>query len=88
MITTEPLEERHANKRLRLLGQEHEGLRRASAYLPQATLTGKKSVRELAIDEIPVTNHWFLLTDDETALYPAVSYVRGCAGSVRLTAPS
>ena len=39
--TTESAELREANKRIRLLEQENEVLRRAAAYLSQANLPGK-----------------------------------------------
>ncbi len=42
---TEAVELREARKRIRLLGQEVEVLRRAAAYLSQATLPGKGSTR-------------------------------------------
>ena len=49
---------REANKRIKLLEQENEVLRRAAAYLSQAQSAGKMMyplVRELADDGIPVT---------------------------------
>jgi len=43
--TTESAELRAANRRIRLLEQENEVLRRAAAYLSQANLPGKGSTR-------------------------------------------
>ena len=43
--TTESAELRSANRRIRLLEQENEVLRRAAAYLSQANLPGKGSTR-------------------------------------------
>jgi transposase-like protein len=43
--TAENAELREANKRIRLLEQENEVLRRAAAYLSQANLPGKGSTR-------------------------------------------
>jgi len=43
--TTESIELREARKRIRLLEQENEVLRRAAAYLSQAQLPGKGSTR-------------------------------------------
>ncbi len=42
---TEAVELREARKRIRLLEQENEVLRRAAAYLSQANLPGKGSTR-------------------------------------------
>ena len=42
---TEPAENRELRKRVRLLEQENEVLRRAAAYLSQANLPGKGSTR-------------------------------------------
>ena len=42
---TESVELREARKRIRLLEQEYEVLRRAAAYLSQANLPGKGSTR-------------------------------------------
>lgn len=42
---TESIELREARKRIRLLEQENEVLRRAAAYLSQANLPGKGSTR-------------------------------------------
>jgi transposase len=42
---TEGVELREARKRIRLLEQENEVLRRAAAYLSQANLPGKGSTR-------------------------------------------
>ncbi|MET0642471.1 MAG: IS3 family transposase [Jiangellaceae bacterium] len=55
--TTELAELRDAKKRIRLLEQENEVLRRAAAYLSQANLPKMMFplVRELAVDGIPVT---------------------------------
>ena len=44
-IATENAELREARKRIRLLEQENEVLRRAAAYLSQANLPGKGSTR-------------------------------------------
>ena len=55
---TEAAELREARKRIRLLEQENEVLRRAAAYLSQANLPGRGStplVKELAVDGVPVT---------------------------------
>ncbi|WP_143762107.1 IS3 family transposase [Isoptericola variabilis] len=54
---TENAELREARKRIRLLEQENEVLRRAAAYLSQANLPKMMYplVRELAVDGIPVT---------------------------------
>ncbi|RDI23122.1 hypothetical protein DFR72_111253 [Lentzea flaviverrucosa] len=41
----ESAELREARKRIKLLGQENEVLRRATAYLSQANLPGKGSIR-------------------------------------------
>ena len=43
--TADNVELREANKRIRLLEQENEVLRRAAAYLSQANLPGKGSTR-------------------------------------------
>lgn len=43
--TVDNAELREANKRIRLLEQENEVLRRAAAYLSQANLPGKGSTR-------------------------------------------
>ena len=43
--TADNAELREANKRIRLLEQENEVLRRAAAYLSQANLPGKGSTR-------------------------------------------
>ncbi len=43
--TSESAELREANRRIRLLEQENEVLRRATAYLSQANLPGKGSTR-------------------------------------------
>lgn len=43
--TTESIELREARKRIRLLEQENEVLRRAAAYLSQTQLPGKGSTR-------------------------------------------
>lgn len=43
--STESADLREANKRIRLLEQENEVLRRATAYLSQANLPGKGSTR-------------------------------------------
>ncbi|MGE0307232.1 MAG: IS3 family transposase [Acidimicrobiia bacterium] len=55
--TAELVELRDAKRRIRLLEQENEVLRRAAAYLSQANLPKMKFplVRELAVDGIPVT---------------------------------
>ena len=45
VTTPENAELREANKRIRLLEQENEVLRRAAAYLSQANLPGKGSTR-------------------------------------------
>ena len=45
MTRTENVELREARKRIRLLEQENEVLRRAAAYLSQANLPGKGSTR-------------------------------------------
>ncbi|MDP3949108.1 transposase [Microbacterium sp.] len=42
---TEAVEMREARQRIRLLEQENEALRRAAAYLSQASLPGKGSTR-------------------------------------------
>lgn len=42
---SESAENRELKKRIRLLEQENEVLRRAAAYLPQANLPGKGSTR-------------------------------------------
>ena len=43
--SSESADLRAANRRIRLLGQENEVLRRAAAYLSQANLPGKGSTR-------------------------------------------
>ncbi|GAA4385871.1 IS3 family transposase [Tsukamurella soli] len=45
VTSSESAELREANKRIRLLEQENEVLRRAAAYLSQANLPGKGSTR-------------------------------------------
>lgn len=45
MTSGQSVELREANKRIRLLEQENEVLRRAAAYLSQANLPGKGSTR-------------------------------------------
>ena len=45
MTSGQSAELREANKRIRLLEQENEILRRAAAYLSQANLPGKGSTR-------------------------------------------
>ena len=45
VTTSESAELREANKRIRLLEQENEVLRRAAAYLSQANLPGNGSTR-------------------------------------------
>ncbi|WP_244881180.1 IS3 family transposase [Tsukamurella pseudospumae] len=57
MTSGQSAELREANKRIRLLEQENEVLRRAAAYLSQANLPKRfyPLVKELAADGIPVT---------------------------------
>ncbi len=49
---------REAGRRIKLLEQENEGLRRAAAYLSQGASAGKRIyplIKELAVDGVPVT---------------------------------